>query len=298
MPWSIAVAAWLAYLKNEKRYSVRTIENYTRDIGLATELLSTDNWEILSAKDIRQAVASLHRKGSSPSSLSRRLSAWRSFYRYHFSLGHIKTNPVKNVSAPKKQHKLPKLLDVDTTARMLDSDTDQDALRIRDKAMYELIYSSGLRLSELVAVNVKDINDSQIIRVIGKGVKPRELPMGSIAKAAIERWLMLRSLFVGEDECALFVSQKGRRISARNVQARLKLFAQNAGLQQHVHPHMLRHAFASHMLESSGDLRSVQEMLGHADISTTQIYTHLDFAHLAKVYDKAHPRAKKKHSEK
>jgi integrase/recombinase XerC len=208
--------------------------------------------------------------------------------------GKARNNPAEGIVAPKSARKLPKVLDADQTGQLVEI-KEQDDLALRDKAMLELIYSSGLRLAELIGINMDDIDfTDRIITVIGKGKKMRSVPVGRHAIKAIQDWLNIRQTMVNQDEVALFISNRGKRISPRSVQERLKQWAIKQGLPSHVHPHMLRHSFASHMLESSGDLRAVQELLRHADISTTQVYTHLDFQHLAQVYDKSHPRAHRK----
>jgi integrase/recombinase XerC len=224
------------------------------------------------------------------------LSATRAFYRYLIGEGVAQYNPAEGVQAPKSPKKLPKLLDVDQAAQLLEID-DKDPLAIRDKAILELMYSSGLRLSELVMLNIDslDLADA-MVTVVGKGKKTRAVPIGEQARKAIKQWLKIRDNMANDEEFAVFVSQRGNRISRRSIQQRLKLWAKKQGITNLVNPHMLRHSFASHLLESSGDLRAVQELLGHADISTTQVYTHLDFQHLANVYDDAHPRARKKKS--
>jgi integrase/recombinase XerC len=238
----------------------------------------------------------LHRQGLAGGSIQRSLSATRSFYNFlGRETGRLR-NPAASVQAPRKPRKLPKTLDADQVNKYLSYNEDSVISR-RDSAMAELFYSSGLRLSELAAVNIEDIDaHSKLITVTGKGKKTRTVPVGSVALQAIARWLEVSPLPTAESgyDRPLFTSNRGRRISVRNIQARLKVQGRKSGMHQDVHPHMLRHSFASHMLESSGDLRAVQELLGHANISTTQIYTHLDFQHLAKVYDAAHPRAKRR----
>jgi integrase/recombinase XerC len=245
---------------------------------------------------IRRWAAALHRKGLAPSSIQRALSAVRSFFKHQCSHDVQLNNPAQSVKAPKRGQRLPKTIDADQIGQLFQTD-DDDPLILRDLAVAELFYSSGLRLAELVASNIGDLNPhDKLITVTGKGNKVRTLPVGGAALRAIASWLAMRpfgSEVLGPHS-PLFISSRGTRISQRSVQARLKALALNNGLPQHLHPHMLRHSFASHMLESSGDLRAVQELLGHANIGTTQIYTHLDFQHLAKVYDAAHPRARKR----
>jgi integrase/recombinase XerC len=252
--------------------------------------------EELVEADIRAWASQLHRRGLAGGSIQRSLSATRSYYNFLGRENGVLRNPATSVQAPRKPRKLPKTLDADQVDKYLVFDSDTAVAR-RDSAMAELFYSSGLRLAELAAVDVNDIDaQSKLLTVTGKGRKTRTVPVGSAALETIARWLKVRPSDAAEttDAGALFTSNRGRRISVRNIQARLKLQARKSGMHQDVHPHMLRHSFASHMLESSGDLRAVQELLGHANISTTQIYTHLDFQHLAKVYDASHPRAKRR----
>jgi len=253
-------------------------------------------WNELDGRQIRSFVTWRHRQGIGGRSLQRNLSATRAFYRYLIGEGIAQHNPAEGVQAPKSPKKLPKLLDVDQAARLLEID-DKDPLAIRDRAILELMYSSGLRLSELVMLDLVslDLADA-VVTVVGKGNKTRAVPIGKQARKAIKQWLNIRDKMANDEEFAVFVSQRGNRISRRSIQQRLKQWAMKQGITSHVNPHMLRHSFASHLLESSGDLRAVQELLGHADISTTQVYTHLDFQHLANVYDDAHPRAHKKKS--
>lgn len=237
-------------------------------------------------------AAKCHQSGLSGKSIQRMLSSVRSFYRYLNREGHTDVNPANGIKPPKSSRRLPKAPDVDQTQQLLDH-TDDDPLVIRDIAMFELLYAAGLRLSELTQLDLQDIDlNAQQVRTTGKGNKTRLLPIGQQCIHALKRWLGVRSEFCQDNEAAVFVSKRGQRISQRSVQMRLKQWAQQFA-DQHIHPHMLRHAFASHLLESSGNLRAVQELLGHSSIGTTQIYTHLDFQHLAEVYDAAHPRAKK-----
>ena len=291
----LAATAFLDYLRDVRQVSHHTLSNYRRDlVALASYSKSQgiDSAQDLVEADIRGWVGSMHRKGLSGSSIQRSLSAARSFYNFLGRENGRPRNPAASVQAPRKPRKLPKTLDTDQVDKFLQFTEDDDIGR-RDRAMAELFYSSGLRLAELASVNMHDIDaQTKLLTVTGKGNKTRTVPVGSIALTALERWLEVRP--DTPDENALFVSSRGGRISARNIQARLKVQGRKSGMHQDVHPHMLRHSFASHMLESSGDLRAVQELLGHANISTTQIYTHLDFQHLAKVYDAAHPRAKRR----
>jgi len=290
---------FLNYLKSEKRYSPHTIDSYRRDLEqLARQLDITadEHWKTITPQQVRHAISQAHRQGLNGRSLQRRLSALRRFYTW---LGHkqgLENNPAVGISAPRSERILPRALDTDQTQRLMQSSPD-NSLDARDLAMLELTYSSGLRLAELASLDLQDIDlRAASLRVTGKGSKTRELPIGRHACEALQAWLKLRRELAPADQQALFVSRRGQRISHRNIQQRFKTWALRQGLEVPLHPHMLRHSFASHLLESSGDLRAVQELLGHADISTTQIYTHLDFQHLAKVYDQAHPRARKKHS--
>ncbi len=282
------------FLNSHANYSPLTLNNYRRDLKhLLTfcQQNNLDSWNELDSQQIRSLVAARHRQGIGGRTLARMLSSIRGFFRYLQEQGVMSGNPAQLVQAPKSKRPLPKLLDVDQAALLLDISCD-GPLEVRDKAMFELIYSSGLRVSELVGLDLSDLDQrAGILRVLGKGRKQRQIPIGSYANQALSDWLTIRQELTREDELAIFISQRGTRLSARTVQMRLNRWARRCGLDVHVHPHMLRHSFASHLLESSGDLRAVQELLGHADISTTQIYTHLDFQHLANVYDKSHPRA-------
>ena len=252
------------------------------------------DWRRLTAHDVRQFAATNHRCGLTGRSIQRRLAALRSFYAYLLREGKAHHNPARDVRAPRSEQRLPAVLDVDAMTRLLDIKAD-DLLAIRDHAMLELFYSSGLRLSELVNLDCPDLDLSQgTIEVTGKGSKTRILPVGRHARLALRRWIQARAALNSQADGALFVARSGRRLSRRAVQQRLGHWARRQGINGRVHPHMLRHSFASHLLESSGDLRAVQDLLGHADIGTTQIYTHLDFQHLAEVYDRAHPRARKR----
>jgi len=285
------------YLEYEKCYSQHTLNAYKRDLKQFKQWLANKECDDITKADslhVRNWVASLHRQGISGKTLQRKLSSLRSFYQFLVRKQKLKSNPAIDIRAPKTPRNLPDTLDLDTLTQLLEIPSDS-ILAIRDKAIMELFYSSGLRLSELTHLNIDSIDLSERnLRAIGKGNKTRILPIGSKATEALENWLKHRVKIAKTEEQALFVSQRGKRISVRSVQQRLNYWQKKQGLEQHVHPHKLRHSFASHILESSGDLRAVQELLGHADISTTQIYTHLDFQHLANVYDKAHPRAKKK----
>lgn len=287
------------HLVSERRLSPLTCKHYRRELdGLAhwCRQQGINDWSDIDGQSLRRFVAAGHRRGLSGRSLQRRLSAIRSFYAFLLREGACRLDPASEIPLPKSPRRLPETLDPDQTARLLDlGPNSSDALDLRDAALFELVYSSGLRLAEVAALDLEAVDAaSGVIEVTGKGARTRIVPVGRIALARLKSWLQVRGLIARGDETALFVSRRGGRLSHRSIQARLDRLARRAGLEQHVHPHMLRHAFASHLLESSGDLRAVQELLGHADISTTQIYTHLDFQHLAEVYDAAHPRAKKK----
>lgn len=288
---------FIDYLHTERGLSLRTRKAYQRDLSqLAEEMqrLNIEDPTRVSEHTIRGLIARLHRQGQGSRSLQRLLSAVRSFYRWLMKEGFANHNPAASVRAPKADRKLPETLDADAITRLLDI-ADDSPLAIRDKAIMELFYSSGLRLSELAGLKWTQIDlASGLITVSGKGNKTRMVPVGSYAAAALQKWRNVRGTFAGLEEPQVFVSKLGNPISTRTIQVRIRHWAQRQGLPQKVYPHLLRHSFASHLLESSGDLRAVQELLGHADISTTQVYTHLDFQHLARVYDKAHPRAKKK----
>ncbi len=288
---------FLAYLKNERGLSDRTIKAYRRDLDQLVVFLLTEDISSpgqVTQHHIRALVATKHRQGLGGKSLQRLLSAIRSFYRWMLREGIAEQNPAVPVSAPKSPRHLPETLDADSINQLLSIPTDTP-LAIRDKAIMELFYSSGLRLAELAGLRWEQVDlGSGMLTVTGKGNRSRMVPIGRIASEALLEWRKTRIQFVPFDEPHIFVSQRGKPISPRSIQSRIHYWAKRQGIQQNVYPHLLRHSFASHMLESSGDLRAVQELLGHADISTTQIYTHLDFQHLAKVYDKAHPRAKKK----
>lgn len=282
----------------EIRASAHTVKNYQRDIEHLSRYCTDKDiaqWADLKHADIRAHIAGRHRKGLGSKSLQRELSAIRSFYNYLLKQGLVVANPAQHIQAPKQARKLPKTLDVDQLSGLLEAGASS-LLEIRDLAIFELFYSSGLRLSELSALDLNDLDlpDDTLVVRSGKGGKSRVLPIGSKAVTAIENWLRQRSVKIPAIEPALFVSTRGTRLGQRNIELRLAQWCKKKGIAEHIHPHMLRHSFASHLLESSQDLRAVQELLGHSNISTTQIYTHLDFQHLAEIYDKAHPRAKKK----
>ena len=285
---------YLAHLAHERRLSGNTASAYERDIENLIVHAGETPLAKLRVHDIRRVVSQLHAKGLDPRSIGRMLSAWRGFYRYLARDHGYGDNPALGIRAPRAPKRLPQALSPDDAQRLLNMDTDS-ALGIRDKAMFELFYSSGLRLSELTGLAPTDVNFAEgTVRVTGKGSKTRIVPVGRFALDALTEWLAARQRIERHQPDALFVSRSGARLGPRAVQQRLKTLALKQGISTKVHPHVLRHSFASHVLQSSSDLRAVQEMLGHSSISTTQIYTHLDFQHLAKVYDAAHPRAKKR----
>jgi len=287
---------YLAHLQVERRVSAHTLDAYRRDLAALAQWASDPAQGQLSQLDatqLRAFMAAEHRRGLSPRSLQRRLSACRSFYQWLLRHGRIQASPAAALRAPKAPRKLPQVLDADEATRLVELPTDVP-LGLRDRALLELFYSSGLRLSELCMLRWRDLDlASGTVTVLGKGNRQRIVPVGSHARTALEAWRVAPGKR-SDGDAPVFPGRGGAPISQRAVQLRLKLLAQRQGLFKHVHPHMLRHSFASHILESSGDLRGVQELLGHADIATTQIYTHLDFQHLAKVYDAAHPRARRR----
>lgn len=295
------VDAFLHHIRYERRLSEHTVSAYRRDLAALGEYCverDLADWSGLSAGDLRRFAAGAHRRGLAPRTVQRRLAGARSFFNYLESEGAISCNPARGIRAPRPPRSLPQTLDLDQVTRLLDI-PDVDTVACRDRAMLELMYSSGLRLAELAGLDLGGVDLREgLIRVTGKGRKTRILPVGRKAIDALKDWMRRRGELAAAGENALFVGVRGRRISASSVQARLDYWARHAGLPGRVHPHMLRHSFATHLLESSGDLRAVQELLGHADISTTQIYTHLDFQHLSRVYDRAHPRARRKASTK
>jgi integrase/recombinase XerC len=298
-PIDARIDAFLDYLGGVRRLSAHTIAAYRRDLGSFLDFCHEQKLvhsNHVQESHVRQWLAAGHRRSLAANSLQRQLSALRAFFNWESRETGKRRNPALAVQAPRKRRKLPGTLEADQVGAYLAGDGSDDPLQLRDLAMAELFYSSGLRLAELRAVDLTDIDRGQrLITVTGKGRKTRTVPVGSAALAAIDAWLVQRpQIAVAAEEMALFVSARGRRISERSIQSRIQLLARRSGLGRDVHPHMLRHSFASHMLESSGDLRAVQELLGHSDISTTQIYTHLDFQHLAKIYDGAHPRARRK----
>ncbi|MFZ9708020.1 MAG: tyrosine recombinase XerC [Steroidobacteraceae bacterium] len=297
----LAVRDWIErferHLRSERRLSAHTCDNYRRDLLALVDWCheqKVKDWRELDGQHVRLFAARSHAGGLAPRSVQRRLSAVRSFMRFLQRERAVSGNAAIEVRAPKSRRRLPKTVDVDQMSRLLDI-TGDDMLTVRDRAIMELLYSSGLRLAELVALDLTalDLAD-RTVRVTGKGNKTRILPVGRQACTALSAWLAVRGEIAGIDGAALFVGRGGRRVSPRTVQARIARWARRQGVPVHMHPHLFRHSFASHLLESSQDLRGVQELLGHADISTTQIYTHLDFQHLARIYDQSHPRARKK----
>ncbi len=293
------LSRFVRHLASEKRLSPRTCDSYERDLnrlGLWLAESGRDQWRLLLSHDLRRYVAVLSRQGLGGRSIARHLSAIRRFYNFLLRERLVTDNPAVDVRAPKSGRRLPRVADVDQLGQLLDASPD-DPLEVRDLCMFELMYSSGLRLSELAELNLESLDlRAGEVRVIGKGNKERVLPVGRKAVDAIRAWLSVRPELAPEGEKAVFVSRRGDRLSRRSIQSRLGRWGITRGADQKLHPHLLRHSFASHMLESSGDLRAVQELLGHADIATTQVYTHLDFQHLARVYDQSHPRARRNKS--
>jgi len=287
---------YLVYLGSERRLAVLTVDNYRRDIRALLKLVAGTPLEQLQIQHMRRFVAQLHSRGLGGKSLARMISAWRGFFRFLVLRHRYAANPCVGLKAPKSARLLPQALSPDQACQLMNVPLDS-GLSIRDKAMLELFYSSGLRLAELVGLDYHPDSfdlDSGMVRITGKGGKTREVPIGSHACAAIRAWLPQREALLRDGEYALFIGRQGRRLTPRAVQYRLEQWALKLNIDSRIHPHSLRHSFASHMLQSSGDLRAVQELLGHANISTTQVYTHLDFQHLSQVYDAAHPRARKK----
>lgn len=289
------------HLGGERRLSPLTVDGYRRELVRFMQRLAEEDvcdWRRVDEPRVRDYITRRHRQGAGAPTLERALSAIRSFYKYLLREGAASHNPAAGVSAPRARRRLPDALDVDRVSALLDMPV-KGPLDVRDRAMFELMYSSGLRLSETVSLDSSDVNlEDALVRVTGKGAKQRIVPVGRVACEWLRSWLRERPSQAGAEQTALFVSRRGTRLTARAVQARLARWARAQGIDRPVHPHMLRHSFASHMLESSGDLRAVQELLGHADISTTQVYTHLDFQHLTEVYDRAHPRARRSKSKR
>jgi integrase/recombinase XerC len=300
---------YLAMLQGERQLSQHTLSNYARELqllaGLAQQEGLGSDWPRIEERHIRRWLSQMHAHGLAPRSLSRRLSAWRTFFTYLGERGALKGNPVQSVRPPKIPKRLPKALSAEQAVLLVTPEPDSDQAsapeQLRDEAIYELLYSSGLRLSELIDLDVSALNargyvdrGAGEVEVTGKGNKKRRVPVGASAFTALGRWLAVRDTLAAANEPALFVSSRGKRISSRTVQLRIKAHALKRNIPANVHPHVLRHSFASHVLQSSGDLRAVQEMLGHESIASTQVYTSLDFQRLASVYDSAHPRAKRK----
>jgi integrase/recombinase XerC len=300
------IAAYLSSLEHERRLSAHTLRGYTHELDELKKLANGRALESLSAADIRGAVARAHAGGLTARSIAHRLSAWRAFYRWLAGRVELPANPVATVRAPKQPKTLPKALSVDDTHKLMEAPGETNTEGLRDHAMLELFYSSGLRLAELVGLDVHFADadgyrsagwlklDAAEVEVLGKGNRRRIVPVGSKALDALRAWLAVRGEFVRLDPHPLFLSARGKRMSPNAVRERVKRMAITAGIPANVHPHVLRHSFATHVLQSSGDLRAVQELLGHASITATQVYTALDFQHLAQVYDQAHPRAKKR----
>lgn len=291
---------FIRHLETERRLSALTCKHYRRDVtalGGYCDQYDLAHWRDLDSEHVRSFAAACYRKGLSARSIQRRLSAVRTFYRYLLREKQVKKNPVDTVTAPKSPRHLPGNLDADRMARLLELPGDSPIVA-RDRAILELLYSSGLRLAELISLDLGDVDlNDHTVRVTGKGGKERILPVGRFAREAIVEWLGQRREFAPTATKALFVSKQGKRLSGRSVQARVAYWARRQGIGARVYPHLFRHSFATHLLESSHDLRGVQELLGHANISTTQVYTHLDFQHLAQIYDKTHPRARRKPDE-
>jgi len=288
---------FIKHLRIERRLSPLTASSYGRDLAALVAFCDTQkvaDWKSIDSQYVRVFAAKQHARGLSPRSIQRQLSAVRTFLNFLIREGVLRSNPAMEVRAPKGAKRLPHTLDADQMSKLLDF-RSAEGLAVRDKAMMELLYSSGLRLQELISLDLADVDlADRTVRVTGKGNKARILPIGRFAVDAIRTWLKERAALAQLDEAALFVGRNGRRIGARAVQLRIDHWARRSGLGVKTHPHLFRHSFATHLLESSGNLRGVQELLGHANISTTQVYTHLDFQHLARIYDASHPRARRK----
>jgi integrase/recombinase XerC len=288
-----ALERYLSSLRTGRRLAANTLSAYSRDGALLAALAQGRALEAIDSRDIRRFIATIHSRGQSPRSLARILSSWRGLFEWLARRREVATNPCTGVRAPKAPRHLPEVLSPDEAVRLV-SVEDSSPMGRRDRALFELAYSCGLRVSELTGLDLDSVDArTGEVRVTGKGSKTRIVPVGAPALEALAAWLPARSELAKPAERALFVGRSGRRLAPREVQRRIKRWAAQAGLEVDVHPHMLRHSFASHVLQSSGDLRAVQEMLGHASIASTQVYTHLDFQHLAKVYDAAHPRARR-----
>jgi integrase/recombinase XerC len=289
---------FLDHLAFERRLAALTVKDYRQDlVALADwcERHEIADWRGLDAATLTRFLADEHRRGLAATTLARRLAAVRAFARWGLKLGVFERDPTLGVRAPKPGRRLPATLDVDETTRLIEANTDDSPLGRRDRALMELLYSSGLRLAEIAALDLTDLDLAEgQVRVTGKGSKTRIVPVGKAAREALRAWLKARLALAAPGETAVFVSRRGTRLARRSIEARVDHWGKLSGLDRRIHPHLLRHAFATHMLESSGDLRAVQELLGHASISTTQVYTHLDFQHLARTYDDAHPRAHRK----
>jgi integrase/recombinase XerC len=298
MPLEQLVEKFLDHLEQIRRYSENSVSSYRHQLQKFAMFLTqndVDNWQQVDALHIRQFLSHLYREKNSPASINHSLSSIRSFYKYLVANVLVKTNITAGIKGPKQSKHLPKVVGVDDINHFLNAIPSETLVEQRDKAMIELFYSSGIRLSELVQLNIHDYDRSQQqVLVTGKGNKQRYCPVGQEARAAIEQWLSVRHGYEKLPQSAMFLSQRGTRLHQRSVQMRIEHWCKKIGVSQHLHPHKFRHSCATHMLESSQDLRAVQEMLGHENLSTTQIYTHLDFQHLADVYQAAHPRAKKK----
>lgn len=311
LPLATEVECFQRYLNSEKQLSPRTLASYVRDLCKFQQFCQQQDLQQLSqveTEHIRLCLTSLRRQGLGGTSLQRWLSALRSFFRFGIRQEWLQTNPAVGIQAPKSPKKLPNTLDVDQVAQFVETPSTtaipgDQLLQLRDRAMLELMYSSGLRLAEVAALNLKDLNIREgLVSVTGKGNKDRTVPVGRAALDALQAWLSVRELeietgTIDASETAVFTGKRGRRLSHRAIQQRFRQISLQSGMATPVNPHMLRHSCASHLLESSGDLRAVQEMLGHANIATTQVYTHLDFQHLSKVYDSTHPRAQRKKEE-
>lgn len=296
---SKSISDWLEefthYLEYEKRSSAKTLETYQRQLQHVFAKQLNISLDEIDSVFVRSELARAKLEKLKPASIALRLSCLRSFCQFLVKRGQLAANPAKLISAPKAEKRLPKNLDIDEVQSLLDKYNPEDDLAVRDNAMMELMYAAGLRLSELAGINIPDLDRSSLtLRVTGKGDKQRIVPITKLSLDKIDSWLVCRARIMNQvEDTALFVSKQKKRISARYIRERMKQAGIKSGLTNHVHPHKLRHSFATHMLEGSQDLRAVQELLGHKNLSTTQIYTHLDFEHLAKVYDQTHPRAKK-----
>ena len=298
--------SFLAYLRHTRKYSLHTVASYRNDLRCLSQLFLSTPPSQISGTQIRMLTNQLHSRQLQPRSIARHLSCWRSFFAWLSSHSDTPVNPVLGIKAPKRAKSLPKALSVDDAVHLLGQALGDSDAQAADHAMFELLYSSGLRVSELVSLDLAYVRDAaytsagwidlteQMVHVTGKGNKSRAVPVGAAAVTALQAWLTHRAGLLKSEKNALFLTSRGTRISARLVQLRIKAHAQKLGLHSDVHPHVLRHSFASHMLQSSGDLRAVQELLGHASLSSTQVYTALDFQHLAQTYDASHPRAKLK----